>query len=64
MRAQSALVEERDCTRRCPRHRREDARGSRFTTDRDAGIERFNRAAEKVAGAAAADVLGRSLITR
>ena len=58
VRAQAALVEERDFTDAVL-----DTAGSLvIVTDRDARIERFNRAAEEVTGFAAADMIGRSLI--
>ena len=58
VRAQAALVAERDFTDAVL-----DTAGSLvIVTDRDARIERFNRAAEEVTGFAAADMLGRSLI--
>ena len=56
--AQAALVEERDFTSTVL----ETAGSLVIVTDRAARIERFNRAAEKVTGFAAADMLGRSLI--
>ena len=58
VRAQAALVAERDFTSAVL-----DTAGSLvIVTDRASRIERFNRAAEKVSGYAAADMLGRSLI--
>ena len=58
VRAQAALVEERDFIDAVL-----DTAGSLvIVTDRDALIERFNRAAEEVTGFAAADMIGRSLI--
>ena len=58
VRAQAALVAERDFTSAVL-----DTAGSLvIVTDREARIERFNRAAEEVTGFAAADVIGRSLI--
>ena len=58
VRAQAALLAERDFTAAVL-----DTAGSLvIVTDRDARIERFNRAAEEVTGFAAADMIGRSLI--
>ena len=58
VRAQSALVAERDFTSAVL-----DTAGSLvIVTDRDARIERFNRAAEEVTGFAAGDMIGKSLI--
>jgi two-component system sensor histidine kinase/response regulator len=58
VRAQSALVAERDFTSAVL-----DTAGSLvIVTDSEARIERFNRAAEEVTGFAAADMIGRSLI--
>ena len=58
LRAQSALVAERDFTSAVL-----DTAGSLvIVTDREARIERFNRAAEEVTGFAARDMIGRSLI--
>src|SRR3954470_24777255 len=58
VRAQSALVAERDFTSAVL-----DTAGSLvIVTDRQARIERFNRAAEEVTGFAARDMIGRSLI--
>ena len=58
VRAQSALVAERDFTSAVL-----DTAGSLvIVTDRAARIERFNRAAEEVTGFAARDMIGKSLI--
>jgi two-component system sensor histidine kinase/response regulator len=58
LRAQSALVAERDFTSAVL-----DTVGSLvIVTDRQARIERFNRAAEEVTGFAARDMIGKSLI--
>ena len=58
LRAQSALVAERDFTSAVL-----DTAGSLvIVTDRQARIERFNRAAEEVTGFAAGDMIGKSLI--
>ena len=58
VRAQSALVAERDFTSAVL-----DTAGSLvIVTDRQARIERFNRAAEEVTGFAAGEMIGKSLI--
>jgi PAS domain S-box-containing protein len=58
VRAQSALVAERDFTSAVL-----DTAGSLvIVTDREARIERFNRAAEEVTGFKARDMIGKSLI--
>ena len=58
LRAQSALVAERDFTSAVL-----DTAGSLvIVTDRQARIERFNRAAEEVTGFAAREMIGKSLI--